>query len=71
VLAVVNDKERKVGVVLDQRLAGAAAINCHPLSNQRTTSLSCEALEKFLAVTGRDACYIELEDDGGDDVVGA
>ncbi|WP_455996822.1 prolyl-tRNA synthetase associated domain-containing protein [Bradyrhizobium sp. LeoA1S1] len=63
VLAVVNDKERKVKVVLDQRLAGVATINCHPLSNQRTTSLSREALEKFLAVTGRDPSYIDLDDD--------
>lgn len=64
VLAVVNDKERKVRVVLDQRLAGAAAINCHPLSNRRTTSLSRASLEKFLAVTGRDPSYLDLEDDG-------
>ncbi|MDI4235572.1 prolyl-tRNA synthetase associated domain-containing protein [Bradyrhizobium sp. Arg237L] len=65
VLAVVNDKERKVRVVLDQRLAGVATINCHPLSNQRTTSLSRESLEKFLAVTGRDPSYLDLEDDSG------
>ncbi|MBO4220962.1 prolyl-tRNA synthetase associated domain-containing protein [Bradyrhizobium neotropicale] len=63
VLAVVNDKERKVRVVLDQKLVGVATINCHPLSNQRTTSLSREALEKFLAVTGRDPSYIDLDDD--------
>ncbi len=63
VLAVVNDKERKVRVVLDQKLVGVATINCHPLSNQRTTSLSREALEKFLAVTGRDTSYIDLDDD--------
>jgi Ala-tRNA(Pro) deacylase len=63
VLAAVNDKERKVRIVLDRRLADAVAINCHPLSNQRTTSLSRASLEKFLAVTGRDPSYIDLEDD--------
>lgn len=65
VLAIVNDKERKVKVVLDQRLACAVAINCHPLSNERTTSLSKTSLEKFLAVLGRDPSYLDLEVDEG------
>lgn len=62
VLAVVNDSERKVELVLDSRLASATAINCHPLSNERTTSLSSDAFAKFLAVTGREAVYVDIDD---------
>lgn len=62
VLAVVNDKERKVKLVLDGRLSSATAINCHPLSNERTTSLSPDAFRKFLAVTDREAIYVDVAD---------
>lgn len=62
VLAVVNDKERKVKLILDRRLASAPAINCHPLSNERTTSLSPAAFTRFLAVEGREAVYVDMDD---------
>jgi len=63
VLAIVNDAEGKVKLVFDRRLAKATAINCHPLNNARTTSLSQEAFAKFLATTGREANYVDMEDD--------
>src|SRR6202034_3679391 len=53
VLAIVNDEQGKVTLMLDRRLADASAINCHPLSNERTTSLSPEAFTRFLAALGR------------------
>ena len=62
VLAIVNDAHKRVNLVLDTRLAQAAAINCHPLSNERTTSLSQEAFARFLAVAGRQAVYIDPAD---------
>jgi Ala-tRNA(Pro) deacylase len=63
VLALVNDEQRRVKLVLDKRLETTTAINCHPLSNERTTSLSQTAFAKFLATIGREAVYISLEDD--------
>lgn len=63
VLAVVNDRDRRVKLVLDRKLASATAINCHPLSNERTTSLSQEALVKFLATLGLEAIYVDMDDD--------
>lgn len=63
VLAVVNDKEGRVKLLLDRKLANATAINCHPLNNQRTTSLSQEAFERFLAATGRVATYVDMEEE--------
>jgi Ala-tRNA(Pro) deacylase len=49
VLAAVNDEAKKITVVLDEQLLKASVINCHPLTNRRTTSLSQEALVDFLA----------------------
>jgi len=51
-LALVHDLDHKVTLVLDDRLLGAATINGHPLDNGRTTSLSPDALSKFLSSTG-------------------
>ena len=65
VLAIVNDRERKVNLVLDRKLESATAINCHPLSNERTTSLSQDAFAKFLATADREAIYINMDDDSG------
>ena len=62
-LAVVNDKEGQVKLMLDRKLAMATAINCHPLTNQRTTSLSQEAFGRFLAATGRVATYVDIEEE--------
>jgi Ala-tRNA(Pro) deacylase len=63
VLAVVNDQQGRVKLVLDKKLETTTTINCHPLSNERTTSLSQEAFAKFLTTTGREAVYVDLEDD--------
>ncbi|WFU38091.1 prolyl-tRNA synthetase associated domain-containing protein [Bradyrhizobium sp. CB82] len=63
VLAIVNDEQGRVKLVLDRKLTNTTAINCHPLSNERTTSLSQEAFAKFLATTGREAVYIETDEE--------
>lgn len=47
-LAVVNDSERRVGVVLDASLAGAALIKLHPLVNTATLALSGTDTVRFL-----------------------
>jgi Ala-tRNA(Pro) deacylase len=63
VLAVVNDGQGRVKLMLDGKLANATTINCHPLSNQRTTSLSQEAFAKFLTATGRMATYVNMDEE--------
>lgn len=60
VLALVNDKTNRVNLFIDSRLANAVAINCHPLCNELTTSLSQSAFAKFLSTMGREANYVEL-----------
>jgi Ala-tRNA(Pro) deacylase len=50
--AAINDKERRVSVVLDAALLGHEALNFHPLVNTATTTISRDGLLKFLAATG-------------------
>jgi Ala-tRNA(Pro) deacylase len=49
---VINDKERRVTVVIDAALMESAIINCHPLVNTMTTSIARDDLLKFLIATG-------------------
>lgn len=49
---VINDAERQVTVVLDKGLFDETLVNCHPLRNDRTTTLSGEALMAFLRAEG-------------------
>jgi Ala-tRNA(Pro) deacylase len=50
--AVINDKDRRVTVVLDTALMAHAMLNFHPLVNTGTTTISREGLLKFLQSTG-------------------
>ena len=51
-LAVINDREGRVSVVLDARLMAHAVVNVHPLVNTMTTSIVPADLERFLRATG-------------------
>jgi len=48
----INDKARRVNVVIDAGLMQHAVINCHPLVNTMTTSIGRDDLVKFLEATG-------------------
>ncbi|MGB9390740.1 MAG: YbaK/EbsC family protein, partial [Xanthobacteraceae bacterium] len=50
--AAINDKERRVSLVLDAALLAHEALNFHPLVNTATTTISRDGLLKFLAATG-------------------
>jgi Ala-tRNA(Pro) deacylase len=47
-----NDLSQRVTIVLDKALMQHTTINCHPLVNTMTTSISREGLLAFLASTG-------------------
>ncbi|ODT64179.1 MAG: DNA-binding protein [Phenylobacterium sp. SCN 69-14] len=49
---LVNDVERRLTFVLDQRLAQAERVNFHPLTNTATTGVSREGFAAFLAALG-------------------
>ena len=61
-LAALNDPERKVTVVIDEALLSAEKINCHPLTNRRTTSLTRDDIAAFMETTGHAPMYVSLEE---------
>ncbi len=56
----VNDTEAKVKVFLDAGLMNHAIVNCHPLINTATTSISSSDLVKFLKATGHEPVVTKL-----------
>ena len=50
--AVVNDRDGRVGMILDAALMEHERVNFHPLVNTMTTGVSREDLVRFLERTG-------------------
>ena len=59
-LAVFNDADGAVKVVIDGRLAAAACVNVHPLRNTATLGLSGADLIAFLGTTGHPPVVVAL-----------
>src|SRR5215510_6857080 len=57
---IINDKDRKVKVVLDRDLMGYNPVNAHPLVNTMTTALSAQDLVKFLEAEGHKPDLLDL-----------
>ena len=53
-LAVVHDKDHAVTVILDAGLMEHDLINCHPLVNTMTTTLTRDDLLRFFRATGHE-----------------
>jgi Ala-tRNA(Pro) deacylase len=51
-LALVHDAAHAVDVVIDEALWHADGLQCHPLVNTSTLSLSADGVRRFLAATG-------------------
>jgi Ala-tRNA(Pro) deacylase len=58
--AAINDRDRRVTVVLDRVLIAHATLNFHPLVNTATTSLAAPDLLRFLAATGHEPQVMDL-----------
>ena len=63
-LAVINDDQKRVSVVVDQRLMGYERINCHPLVNTATTSLARDDLLRFMRATGHEPLIAAIDGPG-------
>jgi Ala-tRNA(Pro) deacylase len=50
--AAMNDRDRRVSIVLDAALMRHETVNCHPLVNTMTTSIARDDLVRFLEATG-------------------
>lgn len=59
-LAVINDRSHAVAVVIEAALMAEAVINCHPLINSMTTSLSRDGLLAFFRATGHEPMIVAL-----------
>ena len=60
VLALANDREHRVSVVVDQRLMDYDVINCHPLTNTATTSLARDDVMRFIRACGHEPRVLSL-----------
>ena len=59
-LAVINDTTGRVSVVVDAALMRYDIINCHPLENTATTSVSRDGLLAFLRATGHEPRIVAI-----------
>ena len=59
--AAVNDASGAVRVFLDAALLAAAAMNCHPLINTKTTTIAPADLVRFLEATGHVPQPLDLD----------
>jgi Ala-tRNA(Pro) deacylase len=57
---LVNDVEGQVRVVIDKALMEDSLVNCHPLTNDRTTAIAPADLLKFIAACGHQAEVLDL-----------
>jgi Ala-tRNA(Pro) deacylase len=57
---VLNDVDRNVTIVLDADLMKNDIINCHPLSNDATTSIGRDDLIRFVEATGHTATVLKV-----------
>lgn len=57
---LVNDRTGRVMPILEAGLMEAALVNCHPLTNTATTSLSPKDLLAFIRATGHEPRILDL-----------
>ena len=58
--ALMNDKCGRVRVVFDEGLFAGAAVNFHPLRNDRTTAIAAPDLVAFAKATGHEPLIVPL-----------
>jgi len=63
-LAVVNDTEGAVEVILDADLSEAPVLQCHPLVNTSTLAIHRDDIERFLEITGHRWRIVRVPDVG-------
>ncbi len=64
--APINDNENKVNVIIDEPLLRYDLINCHPLTNEMTTTISKENLLQFLNHINHEPQIIQVSEFGED-----
>jgi len=62
---VINDTAGQVRVALDRQLLVHAIVNCHPLTNDRTTAIAPADLIAFLEATGHPPLLLDFDGRAG------
>ncbi len=60
--APMNDKDKKVTVIIDAPLLEHDTINCHPLINDKTTTISRDDLLRFLKHVDHEPLIIQVSE---------
>jgi Ala-tRNA(Pro) deacylase len=58
--ALINDRDRRVKVVIDRALLAIDPVNCHPLTNDMTTAISPADLIRFVRACGHEPEVMDL-----------
>lgn len=58
---LINDREKRVRVVLDTGLMSHDPLNFHPLHNEATTAISRDGFLKFLSLTGHEPLMVDFD----------
>ena len=56
----INDTEGKVKIILDETLMAFETVNCHPLSNDQTTSIASKDMLRFMEATGHEPLVLKV-----------
>ena len=56
----INDTGGNVKVIIDEELMKFDVINCHPLSNDATTSIGSKDLLRFMEATGHEPLVLKV-----------
>jgi len=59
--ALINDTEQRVNVVLEKRMMDHKFLNYHPLSNEATTTIASEDLQRFVTSCGHTPQIVDLD----------
>ncbi|MBU2533593.1 MAG: prolyl-tRNA synthetase associated domain-containing protein [Alphaproteobacteria bacterium] len=59
--SLVNDRNNRVDVIVDEQLMSFDKIYCHPLINTASTAISADDLLKFMRATGHDPRIMQLD----------
>jgi Ala-tRNA(Pro) deacylase len=59
-LALVNDPDHRVRLIVDIAVWEADALRCHPLVNTSTLVVSQAGVRRFLEATGHEALVMEV-----------
>lgn len=57
---VINDVNKNVTIIIDEDLMHDEIINCHPLSNDATTSIASKDLLRFIEATGHEPLVLKV-----------